>query len=477
MTFNEFQDFMNKIYMNNFQNCKRDLEISKENHLIDIKKIVKKVSGFIERIPDIMSFPEEKFSSDQKYNNIIYYNENKEYIGTVNQDSDNFERHTPGAFIFCNNEKSLTLVLHEILMAVNNNQFIKFNIITNGRSFEKLMKILDNNPQFSKYISNVCIYCLKIDEYKPFKVKYKILYEIYTDNKTLVNDFIEKLSSREIKPFSLEKLITYENYDQKYKERHHKISKFYGDIDSGVFKRYFYKLKSINEKNDFGNGIIKNLNYDLDQDLDKLNELITQRYSGIHLYKTMNKILLSSDFYEAIAYFTARIMYSLNTYAEKNKKFCTQNQKLYLGIKLPYTCLLQYERAIGKAICFSSFTSTTENEGIARNNAGRNNAKEQNDLHSIFSVVITINNIYKDGYKNVIDINPESKNSDEREYVFQPFSFFRLTNISIDVNNKTADISLDTIGKKEILEEKIREGKEIKINKLDEKDWMLEIRK
>jgi hypothetical protein len=476
MTFKEFQDSIQNLYMNiwkEIQNYKdNEKPIYKpENFFLDEKAIVKKISGFVEELPDVMSFPEKNFSLDQKFNNIIYYNQNKDHIGTVKADCDFIENHTSGAFIFCDNENSLDLVIKEILMAFKNNHFIKFNIITNGRSCEKLKKILDNKQEFNNCITKKCIYCSQVNKYESFKEDYKILH----DPKSLKNDFIEKLSSKEIKPFPLVKLITFENYKHKYKERHRKISQFYGKISPESYKIYISKLKSINEMHDFGKGFIKDLTLDLNQDLDKLNELIIKNYSYIHLYKPLNKMLLSSDFYEAIAYFTAIIMYSLNSYAKKNKKFCTQNnKKLYRGITLPYTFLLQYERAKGKAICFSSFTSTSESEEIAKGFAGRNNAKDPYDLNSVFSVVFTINHSYKNGYiSNAIDISELSDYKDEKEYIFQPFSFFYLKDIHIDIINKTADIILDTIGKKEIIEEKIKAGKEIKI---DEKTLMIEIK-
>ena len=42
--------------------------------------------------------------------------------------------------------------------------------------------------------------------------------------------FINEFSIEEIRPFSLTKLLTYKDYQDKYKERHFKISQFYGDL-------------------------------------------------------------------------------------------------------------------------------------------------------------------------------------------------------------------------------------------------------
>ncbi len=52
----------------------------------------------------------------------------------------------------------------------------------------------------------------------------------------------------------------------------------------------------------------------------------------------------------------------------------------------------------------------------------------------------------------------------EKEYLFQPFSFYRVTKVDLDVKGHKADICLETVGKKEILEEQIKNGKKIKYN-------------
>ena len=57
--------------------------------------------------------------------------------------------------------------------------------------------------------------------------------------------------------------------------------------------------------------------------------------------------------YKPVAYFTSRLMYSLNSYAKNKSKYFNENEvTLYRGIKIPYSCLLPYERAIGKIIIF-----------------------------------------------------------------------------------------------------------------------------
>jgi hypothetical protein len=74
------------------------------------------------------------------------------------------------------------------------------------------------------------------------------------------------------------------------------------------------------------------------------------------------------------------------------------------------------------------------------------------------------NNFKKNWISNSINIANESKYTKEKEILYQPFSFYYVRKVLIDLNNYISDIFLETIGKKEILEEKIRIGKEIKYN-------------
>ena len=53
----------------------------------------------------------------------------------------------------------------------------------------------------------------------------------------------------------------------------------------------------------------------------------------------------------------------------------------------------------------------------------------------------------------------------KKKIIFQPFSFYKIIDVKIDFKNYTADIYLETIGKTEILEERIRMNNQIQYNK------------
>ena len=172
--------------------------------------------------------------------------------------------------------------------------------------------------------------------------------------------------------------------------------------------------------------------------------------------------------YEVVSYFTARLMYSLNSYAIKNSKYFTLEETLYRGIKIPYSNLLPYEKAKGKIIILTSFTSTSQKEAKAKSFSGRYTSSFSYRTNLLFSVIFIIKNIYKNNWiSNGINIQELSMYPGEKEILFQPFSFYYVIDVKIDLKNYTADIYLETIGKTKILEEELKNGKEIRYNKTD----------
>ena len=220
------------------------------------------------------------------------------------------------------------------------------------------------------------------------------------------------------------------------------------------------------------------MTFDIKEDLKKLDKLIIKEYTKNTFYGDLNNWLMNSkmNFYEPIAYFTARLMYSLNSYAKLNNMYCKENKKdLHRGAQLTYTCILPYERAKGKVILLSAFTSTSESDILAQTWAGRGEELELYKNNLKFSVVFIItNNFKKNWVSNGINVQNESEYKYEKEFLYQPFSFYYVRDVQIDTKHYTADIYLETIGKTEILEEQIKLGKEVEYNK---KEKLIQIKK
>ena len=433
---------------------------------------------------DIMSFSNASADHGNKFNNIIYYDANINNLNYINKDSYYFERITPGAFILCTNMDSFKLIRDEILAEIIKDDRITFNLITTGSQCDNVMIFLNEEPKFKSLIKNVCVYCANIQKWGQLKKKYDIIYDVVATKKKVI-DFINHFSSEKIKPYNVTKLITLNDYLDKYKDRHILISKFYGDLSPEIYKEKIEKMKldkDQEKKEDKNkNELLESfLSFDLTKDLKTLDKLIIQEYTNNTFYGDLNKWLMNTNFnsYEVVAYFTARLMYSLNKYANKEGNYYTLDKhNLYRGMKMPYSSILPYERVKGKIIILSSFTLTFEDIEIAENYSGRKNAKSLYNLKKNFSVIFIIKNKYKNNWiSNGVKIEKESKYKYEKEIkeiVFQPFSFYFVEDVKIDHKNYKADIYLETIGKQEILEEQIRIGKEIMYN---EKEKIMQVK-
>ena len=184
----------------------------------------------------------------------------------------------------------------------------------------------------------------------------------------------------------MKKLITYQDYLDKYKKFHYEISKFYGDLSLETFNKNIEKIKILIKeegkkselRNKNQNSLFKGfLKFDIDKK-DDGDILIIREWTRNTIYADLNKWLSNLDMnsFEAVAYFASRIMFSLNSYGQKAKKYSNINKKkLYGGEKLTYSHLLSYKKAKGKIITFSTLFETFESKGIGERYCGRNDPK------------------------------------------------------------------------------------------------------
>jgi predicted DNA-binding antitoxin AbrB/MazE fold protein len=185
--------------------------------------------------------------------------------------------------------------------------------------------------------------------------------------------------------------------------------------------------------------------------------LYTEEYNSF--YQDFNFWLNTLDplAIQKTSWFIATVMYSLNNYGEK--KGVKNSEKLYRGIKMNLTDLLNYERAENEIICYPSFTSTTPDIDVA------NFFKSDGILPNQYATLIKINYKQEDGFiPTAIDVSEISKIKNEKERLFPPYSFFRIKKVKIEHSNQTGNIELDSIGRKEILEKKLKDGYQISYN-------------
>ena len=472
------EDFINHpFFKDNIGNIKNEKKPAKSKVNLKLKDEKKQLNYNIvkcsEKMVSIIDIPKSKKDNLAKTANILYYDENIEkHLEEIHEDSDYFERNTPGAFILCSNIVSLNLVMEEIKYYNSKmDKRVIFHLIVTGSKYEKVMNNLIKY-KYDHLFQNICIYCFNIKKYSYISKENKKVKGIYDDPKNVVK-FIKDYSSIEIKDYPLRKIISYNDYKDKYYERHEKISEFYGDLTKETYQLNSKKIeKVINSKDEKElrikkKELIESLKtFDLKEDMKNLYKIIRE-YTKNTFYSSLNLWLRTFDdlAYEAIAYYTARLMYELNCYGAETKSFYTQNKILYRGESVKYINILPYERAKGKIILFSAFTSTSEDLSVAEDFSKRKKSIEIFKQQKKYSLIYKINNHIK--YNCVpcgVDIHKISEYN-EKEILYQPFSFYFVKKTKFDHNQYTADIDLELIPRIEILEEKMRKGGKIVYNK------------
>ena len=347
-----------------------------------------------------------------------------------------------------------------------------FNLIMSGTNIDNIIEIINE-----KFIDRVCIFSSSSKKYDSLKNKYPIIKGIFSEEKE-IEDFIN--AEKQDGPiYESVKLLTYNDYSLRYNILHKKISHYYENNTEDSFNSaisilqdFLYWSPELNiqsEKNEKELSKIELLLKSLQQfkDISSNEEEIIRVYTKEFgsFYQDFNKWLYTLDplSYEKISWFIAGIMYSLDNYSIK--KGITIPVKLYRGIKMSYIDLSSYKRCEGQLVTFPSFTSTSADQSIAEQYSYRLMDLQEKKNMGIFSVIIIIDYKFKDGFiPNAIDVSDISDSKIEKERIFPPFSFFKINKVNIDYENYIADIYIDSIGRKEILEKKLKEDKNLFYN-------------
>ena len=384
---------------------------------------------------------------ERSKNNIILYDESyNNQDQNISEEYESFKDETDGAFILVTNEIDLVYLIEEIKF--NDNKF-KFDLIIKGTT-----------PEIIKKQENLDNYFDRVYEYK------------LSNQPDEIKRFIHfKKQNSELYPTF--KLITSKEYNNKYMALHRLISSHYGQNEENYFKIELSYLKDFllwnpelkikNNQNEFK---IESLLETLEnfEKIEGNEENIIRLYTmedGSY-YKDFNNWLNNVDplAIQKTSWFIAAVIYCLNSYSEKkNKGVKEKSLKLYRGTKINFSDLLSYKKLKGELICYSSFTSTTRllSKAYKFSSEGENNGK--------YETIITINYSYKDGFiPTAVDVSEISDFKEEKECLFFPYSFFKVKNIKINHNKKRAEIELDAIGKKEIIETQLRDGYKLEYN-------------
>ena len=394
-------------------------------------------------------------------NNIIYYDESyNNSTNEVDKDWELFKNETDGAFIITSKEFVWENLIEEI-----KEMNYKFDLIITSSNAERILRAIEKF-NVDDLFDRICFYKITPSNYDELKNNCEKIKGAFGHRGEIINFIKEKAQESEI--FPTIPLITYKDYINKYMALHQLISDQYGKNNDNCFKSAISYLKDFllwcpklrvesGESNKISiEALLETLQkfQGINDNEEKIIKIYSQEFGSY--YKDFNNWLYKADplAIQKTSWFIAGVMYSLNYYSErKNKGVKEDNLKLYRGINSNLYDLLSYERSKGELICFPSFTSSSRD-------------LEQAKLFSSgyqYKTIIEINYKHKENFiPTAVDISKISRFKEEKECLFLPYSFFRVKDIKIDYNEKSARIELDTVGRKQILEKYLKEG-----NKLD----------
>ena len=409
---------------------------------------------------DMNKNKQTKKIKDNSSVNIIYYDENlsKNYNEVVS-DSYLFEKECNGTCLLISNIKSFFKIIKEFR---KRKEYQKFHLISQGSTFEKLFKNLSKFDDINKIIISVVIYTMHPKKYEHLKQKYKIIKEIYFETAQILN-YIRKNKSKNNIKYKIHNLITHNDYNEKYIEFHKSISLQYGKL----YQKSSY-LTAINileeylqsEKKD------KRETVDLESIISYLEVFsrgardykeIIREYTNDSFYKLFNKWLNETDplAIKKIAFFISGLQLSLNIYGMKEKKGFNSKCKLYRGVLLEYSYILKYIKNIGNIITIPSFFSTSLDLEVAKEFSHYNEPKQNKNY--LFSTIYIVTVEPKNRWiAQGFSINELSHYEKEKEILFQPFCFFKIEDIDVNMDKNNCNIYLNLIGKKEIWEQSMK---------------------
>ena len=384
---------------------------------------------------------EEEKNIIKKYDlNIIYYDENLK----KKENNDNctfFDMNINGTFYGCHYFELFKIVCEKI-----KNKKKEFILISSGSCSKKVFDYCSNIEEIREYY----IYCFKVDKYKPLMEEYPKLKGVY--------DIFEELKKKlySITPMNMDNissdnLIYFEDYSRVYIKLHYEfirkymffkilkshnyneaqflalvkdVHPYFMDLAKQLFPKTkeiidFFKA-NIDEKEEVINEVFKT-----DENIlnDNVKTYIKNYTAESFYYRYLNKFLRQGNFeaFRILSSHIAKFVYKLYEYREKNL-LDKKPQKLYRKMYLPLKDIQLYKKSIGKVICYPAFTSTSLNSNFT---------PPYNATSQLVLLEIEPNNT-----KSTISVSKYSEFKNEEEYLFLPFSFFKIKKVKMSEGNQ-----------------------------------------
>jgi len=398
------------------------------------------------------------------YTHLIYYDENIDYGSENYEYVCHFKNKIKGAFFPIKNIDTLNYLVNK-LKSINYKNSI--TLITSGRAAEKIM------PICSSIVNNVIIFCFYVDKYLPLKLKFSKIKAVLNDFSEIFENLYNNQSVLNDSSIIGSKFITFNDYKNDYIKLHSALSDFFNTS----YKQMKYDSYHRNIFIEF----IRNSDIDLKEyAIEFLEDVKTgivkefiRAYTGENiLCYRLNRWLRNCDSkeYEKVKYFAGPFSYALYQYAyAKRNQGVYKSKQFFRKMTIKLSDFLLYKICTEELICYPAFTSTSE-EDISKYNFPTSTAINVNDLSpNDVSVVLKINYNCKSSSNATpcINVVEYSVNEGEREFIFPPFSFFKIERIveNSGTPNDPHIIYMTVPNKKNLLEFGLKQNKDIYYNR------------
>jgi len=334
-------------------------------------------------------------------------------------------------------------------------------------------------------IIGIFIYCLNIDQYLPLKKVYpriSMIENISFDN--IIKDIQakESLSYKEddiLKQYS-SFLILEEYFLKAPSQIHEKICEYFDEnynkpsFDENAKKKILNLLNLIAQtKKDF-NGASKIL-----EDINDEKDLIKCYTDESIIVYFLNKCLREVN--NKMLEFVGLMNYALFKYYHDNPQIeIKEDMIFYRKMNIPIKDLYSYDLFEGKIICFPAFTSTSiYKDAFYFNPIAKDKTVYgvvNREKHILLKIYYKFNEAYQCPCFNIQEC---SKFKDEKEYLFNPFSFFKI--LKIIMNEGTEEnpviIELKVIPKAKDFQKNLKNGGKVLFDEKEEYFKCIECKK
>ena len=271
-----------------------------------------------------------------------------------------------------------------------------------------------------------------INKRELLKMKIKNLFKKEITSKSIPSIHFFKNNSL---GFSFINFLSFETYKNGFIFLHQKLSEFFDENYSSLNYKYEYKQNFLN----FINSININEKSSIIEWASRINRGTLQEFLQVYTGETplcylLNKWLRIFDLelFEQIKYFAGPFSYSLYKYAHDNSKMRINfSKRFYRKMVLKSYDYSHYKDNIGQLICYPAFTSVSERDLAKYSSPNETCIKINNLTSDDINVILYID--YKCNNTSYptpcIDISYETSNYGEKEYIFPPFSFFRIEKV------------------------------------------------